>query len=900
MGHKNQQLSSEDIKEDNQPLENSFITIDRHAALALKESEERFRAMADSSPMATFIIDPNIEANVSYWNKTWLEYTGQSLTEAKDLAWNNVIHPDDISVVMDIYVPAFNNQQPYVIPAIRVKRFDGVYRWHMFKGNPRYLPNGEFIGYIGVGFDIHESRIASIALKKSEAFNRSILDSSPDCIKLLDIEGRLQFMNSNGICLMEIDDFNTLKNNCWWDMWEENNQPMVKRAVAKAAAGEKVQFQAYSPTLKGTYKWWDVIVQPLEMDTDTGKIQGILCVSRDITKYREATLKVEESEHKFSTLADNIENLAWIADGNGWIYWYNKRWFDYTGTTLEEMQGWGWQKVHHPDHVQRVLGLIKELWHKNEPFELIFPLRRYDGVYRWFLTRGRPTADENGNVIQWFGTNTDITEQKETQSLLEYRKALLEAHNESSLDGLLLVDTKGKILSYNKRFVQIWNMPQHITDASDDEAALNFAMEQLVRPQQFIEKVQWLYNHPADTSLDELEFKNGKIIERHGYPVVGENGGYYAWSWTFKDITEAKQAELSLRRSEENFRQLADLIPQKISSADGAGAVYYYNQSWLDYTGMGLQQLQQHGWADCMHPDEVAPISEQWIKSVKTGNDFEVELQLKDKEGNYKWHLSRAVAVKDENGKTVKWIGSMTEIQKIKEDEKRKDVFLTMVSHELKTPVTSIKGYVQVLLMMLSETKETTPVLKPITSSLKRIDIQISRLTRLITEMLDMSRIESGKLEMQKSQFYLNGLVEETIRDVSQTNTTHNINLQDDCQCIVTGDRDRLGQVLINFINNAIKYSPENNLVNVHIFKPSPLQAAVSVQDFGIGISAEEQSKIFERFYRVEGKKEATFSGFGIGLFIANEIIERHNGTIQVESGAANGTVFTFTIPLSS
>jgi PAS domain S-box-containing protein len=130
------------------------------------ESEERFRTLADDSPMFVFIIDADPSAPVSYWNKTWLQYTGQTLEEASGRAWNGIIHPDDIPIVMEHYAPAFESRTSYFIPAVRVKRHDNVYRWHSFKGNPRFLPNGAFDGYVGVGFDVHEQKITEEKLEE--------------------------------------------------------------------------------------------------------------------------------------------------------------------------------------------------------------------------------------------------------------------------------------------------------------------------------------------------------------------------------------------------------------------------------------------------------------------------------------------------------------------------------------------------------------------------------------------------------------------------------------------------------------------------------------------------------------------------------------------------------------
>jgi PAS domain S-box-containing protein len=142
----------------------------------------------------------------------------------------------------------------------------------------------------------------------------------------------------------------------------------------------------------------------------------------DITQRKRAQAALQESEEHFRTFANNIQNLAWMANPEGWIHWYNQRWYEYTGTDLEQMQGWGWEKVHHPDHRERVVAFVKEAWSKGETWELTFPLRGADGAYRWFLTRAYAVKDAKGRVLRWIGTNTDIDAQKRAQAALTQRE----------------------------------------------------------------------------------------------------------------------------------------------------------------------------------------------------------------------------------------------------------------------------------------------------------------------------------------------------------------------------------------------------------------------------------------------------------------------------------------------
>lgn len=168
---------------------------------------------------------------------------------------------------------------------------------------------------------------------------------------------------------------------------------------------------------------WKSFQQDRSLDEIVTQTAGIV-VERKTT---EAAL--HESEERLRILADNIQNLAWMVDSDGLVFWYNQRWYDYTGTTYEEMKGWGWEKVHHPDHIKRVVDFIKEAWQKGKPWELTFPLRGKDGQYRWFLTRVFPVRDKDGNVERWIGTNTDIEDLRKKHELEQRMELLTEQRN---------------------------------------------------------------------------------------------------------------------------------------------------------------------------------------------------------------------------------------------------------------------------------------------------------------------------------------------------------------------------------------------------------------------------------------------------------------------------------------
>ena len=190
-------------------------------------------------------------------------------------------------------------------------------------------------------------------------------------------------------------------------------------------------------------RWWVTYWHPLR--DPKGEIIGVNVAAEEITerKRAEAVLAandkaLRESELRFRELADNISQFAWTADAGGWIYWYNKRWHDYTGTTLEDVEGWGWQKVPHPEHVDRVVERIRRSFETGTPWEDTFPLRGKDGSYRWFLSRALPIRNEAGDVVRWFGTNTDVTEQMEAEDALRASQAsLIEAEKLAALGRLV-------------------------------------------------------------------------------------------------------------------------------------------------------------------------------------------------------------------------------------------------------------------------------------------------------------------------------------------------------------------------------------------------------------------------------------------------------------------------------
>ena len=239
----------------------------------------------------------------------------------------------------------------------------------------------------------------------------------------------------------------------------------------------------------------------------------------------------------------------------------------------------------------------------------------------------------------------------------------------------------------------------------------------------------------------------------------------------------------------------------------------------------------------------------------------------------------------------MRWFGTNTDVTEQRRLEQQKDDFISIASHELKTPVTSAKAYAQLLALRFQKAGDARSA-----DLLGKMDGQLNKLTKLIADLLDETKIEGGKFKLQPSTFDYGALVADIVEEVQRTATRHTL-VCDAPSISVTGDRERIGQVLTNLLTNAVKYSPRADRVVVRT-APGEGEIITSVRDFGLGIAKEKQGKVFDRFFRIEGKEHETYPGLGLGLYISAEIVRRHHGRIWVESEEGQGSIFAFALPL--
>jgi len=357
-----------------------------------------------------------------------------------------------------------------------------------------------------------------------------------------------------------------------------------------------------------------------------------------------------------------------------------------------------------------------------------------------------------------------------------------------------------------------------------------------------------------------------------------------------ENLVKERTKDLSVSRG--NLKLLADHITQMTWTCMPDGRVNFFNERWYEYTGMGFEQSMGWGWREAIHPDDIESFMSNYREALQTGGVFEVENRYRrGKDGVYRWHLNRAMPLKNESGEIILWVGTATDIEEQKRELERKDEFIGVASHELKTPLTSLKGYLQLILMHQKDELPAT-----VKQYINKAVIALGKLQFLVDDLLDMSKIKAGRLSYNLDVINLKDVVTTCADNAIHINPTYTIEVENTGDFMINGNAERIEQVLMNLINNAVKYSNGSRTVLIKSFKYGDC-ARVAVTDFGIGLSEEQRLKVFERFYRVEDKKNMT-SGLGMGLYISSEIISTHNGKIGVDSKLGEGSTFYFDLPL--
>jgi PAS domain S-box-containing protein len=502
----------------------------------------------------------------------------------------------------------------------------------------------------------------------------------------------------------------------------------------------------------------------------------------------------------------------------------------------------------------------------------------------------------------------EIAERKAAEERLRISENRYRRLFEASKDGILIVDPDTHTITDANPFItellgytheqllgqELWQ----IGVFQDREATLEVLRE--LQKKHFI-RYETLLLHSKDGRRQYVEFVSNQY-QANGHQLIQCN---------MRDITDRKHAEEALRASEERFRTLANQAPIMIWQSDTTGASIYVNTTWCQFTGLSEEVSLRSGWTSAIHSEDRDTAITLWMQALATLAPYQAQFRLRRFDGVYRYVLIYGSACSDPDGTFRGYIGTILDITEQKELETQREAFIGMVTHELKTPLTALQGNVQLaqrwLTRLFSQTEQLPPeqqrLLEEVLTMLSRSQQQLRVQHRMINDLLEISRIQEGKLELRLTPCDLVGLVYETVQDYQAAHPSRLITLelpeQDPLQ--VYADRDRLRQVISNYLTNALKFSPDTEPVQVGL----SLEAAdvrVWVQDHGPGLSREQQQHIWERFYQTPEipVQSGSKAGLGLGLYICQQLISRQQGQVGIESTPGDGATFWFTLPLLS
>jgi PAS domain S-box-containing protein len=415
------------------------------------------------------------------------------------------------------------------------------------------------------------------------------------------------------------------------------------------------------------------------------------------------------------------------------------------------------------------------------------------------------------------------------------------------------------------------------------------------------------------------------------------------------EIAVRKETEKALRESEEQFRVMANNIAPMAWLANPDGWIFFYNRRWYDYTGSSLEEMQGWGWEKVHHPDHLSRVKENWNAHLRNGEPWEDTFPLRDKDGKYRWFLTAAFPLRDPAGKILRWFGTNTditehiraeeEVLRLNADLERrviertaqlqaanaelltevaerqkgqvalhdknielqdaaevKDLFLANMSHELRTPLNGIIGFAEFLVdgkpgMINPKQKE---YLQDILNSGRH-------LLQLISDILDLTKVGSGKMELYLERFSIRKAIEETCalsQPIARKKAIQiNVNVAPNLGEVMI-DQQKFKQILYNLLSNAIKFNHDGGKVEVLAEPHDTNRFKLLVHDNGIGVKSEDLGRLFNQFEQLESRTSRHYEGTGLGLALTRKIVELQGGIISVESEFGKGSHFTVLLPL--
>jgi PAS domain S-box-containing protein len=693
---------------------------------------------------------------------------------------------------------------------------------------------------------------------------------------------------------------------------EASRKSLIEATTNLTENGVLYDLEFQITNLKNEKRWVQSIGEPIY--SSKNKIIGSKGIIIDITQFKNNQQALKRSNERFEMAAKATNDAIW--DWNlltGKIYRNTTGYYKVFGEDDARLKDdiCRPDEFIHPDDKHQINLLLKEIVESVDQnnFVLEYRFLHYNGTYIHIKDKGFIIRDKTGKAIRIVGATSNITKRKEAEKSLEESFSNIEAILESTADGILVVDNFDTIVRFNKRFLELWNMPKEVLTSLNDNVALDYILNQLINPIEFTNKVKEIYSKKEATSSDIIELKDGRVFERYSQPKV-INGSITGRVWSFRNITDRVTAE----KEKQQLFALIETSNDIIGFGDMNGNPTFFNKAGKKQLGIDIKRpISSYHHSDFFDATQHG-LDEKISKGIANKGRWEGDTYLTNLITKKKIpvHMSAFVIKDSSTGKPI-GLGNVsrdiTVIEKInkeliqasKKAEKLsgfKDQFLANMSHEIRTPLGIIIGFTKILLRNAVSEKQK--------DQLTAIKTSGDTLLVVINDILDLAKIEAGMMTLEKTELKVPELINTVL-------STFELRLEEKKQTLKTnydtyipkwllGDPVRINQILYNLIDNAIKFTPSEGVidVNVNLLNQDEEKAVIEivVSDSGIGIPKGKINTVFNAYSQSDKTTTREYGGSGLGLNIVKQLIDLMKGTILVKSRLGIGSIFTVTIPL--
>lgn len=895
-------------------LQTMDITERRTLEKSLHESNLRFEQIITHVPEAFWMFDHR-EQKMIYVSPAYETIYGRSIAGFYEnpQQYVEVIHPDDRHIILIALTKQALGEPTEA--EYRIVRVDGSVRWIYDRSSPIFDANKQLMRTTGIATDITERKQDEEKLRLSQVRYRSLVEAQKDLVSRSDPSGKLTFVNDAYCQLMNLPREELLGRK-YQEFVHPDDLPAlhtIKDVTVLDTHRQYVESRLLTPSGVRWFGWDSTAI--LDENGALIELQG---VGRDITERKQAEEALRQSEQKYRDLINGMNDTVWVVDEHLQIIDVNAAATATLGYTRNELLNMRISEIDIVISEKEMLAMTVNA-----------PLNRFQVFETQHQTKdGRIIPIEvNAGMVFYMGQTVtmgisrDITERKQAQQKLEElnrtledrvreRTAQVQDLYDNAPTGYHSLDSEGRLIAINQteldwlgyRREELLGKP--LSSIYSSQAATGF----LSRFAQF----------KASKQVHSVEVE---VVRKDGstFPVMintigtyDKNGEYISSRSTMTNITLRKRAENELKRNVNFTNALLDAIPTPVFYKDSNGRYQGCNHAFADIMGKTVEQIKGKTVYELWPSDNANIYHQKDLEILQTGERQIYESTITDKNGNVRSVIFIKDLFHDESGKVAGVVGAFIDITERKHAEeilqlanaemqramRVKDEFLASMSHELRTPLTGILGLSEVLQMeaygVLNEKQ---------LKALKNIEASGRHLLDLINDILDLSKIEAGKLEMQFGNCALEEICHASLQMTKSMAHQKRQNVSFSMRpasVVVRADGRRLKQMLVNLISNAIKFTPQNGSLGLEVtLNKDTHQVGLMVWDKGVGIAAENLSKLFKPFVQLDSRLARQYSGTGLGLSLVHRMAELHNGSVSVESQLGEGSRFTIFLPWS-